>query len=332
MIVHLTGALTVSKTRESGNDLTAGQNPPSLRARLVVACAVALVAGVIAWYKSRHGDLFDFPHYWNAGRALLDGTDPYPSFVYPLPAAMWAAPFALFSPAVGGGLFVGSAFGFVTFGLTANGWHRLPILVSGPALWCLHIGQWTPLVVAAALMPAFAWAAVAKPTIGFAAFARQPSWTFVWVGAGTLLLSFLVMPDWPFRWWAATHKAEGAHWTIPVLQPFGWLLLLSVLRWRTPDGRMLLALSVLPQGMVIYDQFPLLLLARTRTEAITFALWSQVVPMGVGFLTIPKGLSAADGVAATFPFWARVVMFTLFLPALAVVLWRKGEPRSIPVA
>lgn len=306
---------------------TADKTPPSVRTRLLVALAVALAAGFIAWYKSNHGALFDWPHYGNAGRALLEGRDPYPNFMYPVLAAMWAAPFALFSQAVGGGLFVGSAFGFVAFGLTKDNWDRLPILASGPALWCLHIGQWTPLVVAATLMPSFAWAAVAKPTIGFSAFAYKPTWRFVWVGGIAFLLTFVVMPDWPVRWWAATHKAEGAHWTIPVMQPLGWLLLLSALRWRSPEGRLLLALSIMPSGLAIYDQFPLLLLARTRNEAIIFTLYSQIVPMGVGFLTIPPNLSAADGVAATFPFWARVVVYTLFLPALGIVLWRGWQER-----
>jgi len=297
---------------------------------LIVALSVAVATGLIAWYKSHQGYLFDYTHYEYGGRALLNGTDPYPSFVYPLPAAMWAVPFALFSHAIGGGLFVGSAFGCVAFGLTRDGWQRLPILVSGPALWCLHIGQWTPLVVAATLMPSFAWAAAAKPTIGFAAFLYRPSWRFVWVGSAALALSLLLSPSWPLRWWAATHQAEGANWTIPLLQPFGWLLLLTVLRWRTPEGRLLFALSVMPQGLAIYDQFMLMLIARTRTEAILFALWSQLVPLGVGYLTIPDDLSAADGVAATFPFWARIVTYTMFLPALGFVLWRRRNEGKIP--
>ena len=297
---------------------------PSVRTRVLVAVAVAVTSGALAWYKSRHGALYDFPHYAFGGRALLAGNDPYPSFVYPLPAAMWGALFAALPSHIGGALFVGSAFGFLAFALTRDGWHRLPILVSGPGLWCLQSGQWTPLVVAAAMTPAFAWAAVAKPTIGLAAFAYRPSWKFVWVCAATLALSLLVMPDWPLRWWGATHKANGdSLWAVPLLQPFGFLLALAAIRWRTPEGRLLLAMSIVPQSMLIYDQFPLLLIARTRAESIGFALWTQVVPLLVGFLTIPDGLSAADGTSATFPFWARTITLTMYLPALGVVLWRR---------
>jgi hypothetical protein len=292
--------------------------------RLLVAILVAAIAGLIAWYKSRHGALYDFPHYLIGGRALLHGTDPYPAFVYPLPAAIVAVPFALFPVAIGGGLFVGLAFGFLTFGLTRYGWHRLPILASGPALWCLHSGQWTPLVVAAALTPAFAWAAAAKPTIGLAAFLYRPSWRFALVATGTVALSLIIMPDWPSRWWAATQHANTATlWTVPIVQPFGWLLALATIRWRTPEGRLLLAMSCVPQSMLIYDQFPLLLIARTRGESVAFALWSQVVPLAVAFLIIPDTLSAASGTNATFPFWAKVVTWTIYLPALGIVLQRR---------
>src|SRR5215475_3424406 len=78
------------------NPSSASDARPTLPARLLVAFAVAIAAGLIAWYKSRHGALWDYAHYENAGHALLTGADPYPSFIYPLPAAMWAAPFAVF--------------------------------------------------------------------------------------------------------------------------------------------------------------------------------------------------------------------------------------------
>ena len=293
--------------------------------RISASLTVALLAAVVAYYQATHGALYDWEHYRLGGLSLLEGRSPYPAFVYPLPAALWSALFAWMPREIGGALFVGSAFGLLTFGLTRENFDQFPILCSGPALWCLISGQWAPLIVAAALTPTFALAAVGKPTLALAAFAYRPSWRFVWIGGAMVGASLLIRPTWPVEWITATRSGTDAKlWSIPVLQPFGVLLLLALAKWRTPEGRLLVAMSVVPQSLLIYDQFPLLLVAKGRAEVLAATLWSLVMPLLVGYLTIPADLSAADGTAQTFPFWARVITWTLYLPALGIVLRRKG--------
>jgi hypothetical protein len=224
-------------------------------------------------------------------------------------------------------VFVAASFGLLAFALSADGWWRLPILMSAPALWCMTTGQWAPLTLAAAMMPAFAWAAVAKPTLGFAAFAYRPSWRFVWIAVATVCVTLIVRPSWPMHWWEAAHKTASINYTIPLLQPFGWLLALAALRWQTSEGRLLLAMACAPQSMLMYDQFPLLLIARTRLEAIAFSLWSYLVPWSMVLVTTRP---AADTKAETLPYMARVLTLTMYLPALAVVLTRRAAAEKLP--
>jgi hypothetical protein len=304
-----------------------------------VAVGVACAAAVIAWVKIRqNGMLYDFAYFWVAGRALLSGGDPYVEvhpgvmhfdnwFMYPLPAAMAGAAFAWLPLHAASIAFVGVAFGLLAFALTADGWQRLPILLSSPAQWSMTTGQWAPLVVAAAASPAFAWAAVGKPTLGLAAFAYRPSWRFAWVAMATIAVSLAVRPDWPAHWLDVTRKTADINYAIPLMQPAGWLLVLAALRWRTSEGRLLLCMSCVPQSMLMYDQFLLLLVARTRLEAIAFSLWSHLAPFALAFVTATP---TADTKAETLPYMGRVLTLTMYLPALIVVLWRRNdrlEPR-----
>ena len=56
-------------------------------------------------------------------------------------------------------------------------------------------------------------------------------------GTATLLLD----PRWPAKWLTAMSEFSGArlHF-VPVLIPFGFLLLIALLRWREPAARVLL--------------------------------------------------------------------------------------------
>jgi hypothetical protein len=143
----------------------------------------------------------------------------------------------------------------------------------------------------------------------------------------TVLVSLAVMPDWPVRWWHATHKTAAVNYSVPLVAPGGILLLLAALRWRTPEGRLLLVMSCVPQSMLMYDQFPLLLIARTRLEATAFALWTHVAPFALGMLMLRPSV---DDKVHTLPFLTRLLTWALYLPALAVVLRRPNEG-SAPV-
>jgi hypothetical protein len=300
--------------------------------RLLVSLGVAVAAAAIAAVKvQQNGLLYDYAYFWVAGRAVLSGADPYVAvhpgvlhfqnwFMYPFPAAVVAAATAWMPMHVASIVFIALAMGALAFALTGDGWHRLPILMSFPGLWAMTTGQWSPLVTAAFVSPAFAWAAVCKPTIGAVCFITRPTWKFVWVAGATLGISLLLSPDWPLRWYATTQKTASINYATPIAVQGGFLLALAAIRWRQWDARLLLGMACVPQSMLMYDQLPLLLLARTRLEAIAFSLWSYLAPLAMRFITETP---AVDTKVATLPYLARVITWTLYLPALAVVLLRK---------
>jgi hypothetical protein len=299
-------------------------------ARIAVALGVALIAALIAWVKVRqNGFQHDIAYVWYGARVWLAGGDPYAAvrpgvlhfrnwLMYPLPAVLSVAPLSGLSMNQAGIAFSGLSMGVAAFALTRDSWDRLPILMSLPALWAIVAGQWSPLVIASLCAPAYAWTAVMKPTLGFAIFLARPSWRFAIVVGLTIVVSLVAMPDWPLRWLEATRKHPDGNYAVPLVLQGGFLLLLSLLRWRRWDARLLLGMACVPQSMFMYDQLPLLLLARTRIEAISFALWSHVVPLAVPLL-VPSRDGSVDQYVAV------VIVWTLYLPALVIVLRRPNE-------
>src|SRR5687768_3786542 len=190
---------------------------PTLLARLLVTLGVAAAAAAIAWVKvSEEGYASDFALFWVAGRAVLDGLNPYVvvqaggpynfdgGFMYPMPAAILVAPLARLSIFYASILFPTIGFACLAFAMTRDGWWRLPVLMGFPTLWCLRTGQWAPLVMAAALSPGFAWAAACKPTLGFAAFLWRPSWRFILIAGVLTLATVAIYPSWPSDWLTTT--------------------------------------------------------------------------------------------------------------------------------
>ena len=57
----------------------------------------------------------------------------------------------------------------------------------------------------------------------------------------------------------------------------GSFLWLSVLRWRQPEARLLLAMGAVPQLLFFADQLTLFLVARNRREAVLFTAAGAVV-------------------------------------------------------
>jgi hypothetical protein len=85
----------------------------------------------------------DFGYFTAAGKALLAGENPYRAllYIYPLPAAVAAAPFSLIPIAWSAVLFIGLSMGLAAFALTREGYQRLPLLMSFPALTAMTTGQ-----------------------------------------------------------------------------------------------------------------------------------------------------------------------------------------------
>lgn len=325
---------------------------PSLRARVLVALAVAALAAVLVTVVGR-GQRLDVDQLWHGARALLGGRDPYQAvgpglafdfpwhLGYPATALLAVAPLAALPLLVARALFAALGAGALAYALTRDGWERLPVLGGGAVFMAVTAGQWSPLLMAATLLPGLAWVAAAKPNIGGAlvlATLRPRVMVVAFVGGVALLLASLALDSgWPAAWLAA-HRAAG-HFRAPVQHWMagGPLVLLAALRWRRPEARVLLAMALTPHTTLVYEAAPLALVARTRGEALALALlswvawalqWRYLPPGGPPY---PPGLSF-EGSAAYASYVGHagdVVLWLCYLPCLAMVLRRPNEGPSL---
>lgn len=292
--------------------------------RAIVALALGGWGAFIAYFSmvSHPQHLAkDFSYPYRAARALLDGHNPYEvikavgeypfnaGLLYPLPAAIVATPFSLFRPEVAGALFVGLSSALLAWALLRDSPYRLPVFLSAPFIQAAILGQWSPLLTAAALLPALQGLAAAKPTIGLAAWIYQPSRRGIIGGLILVAIAFIVQPGWFGDWLSATagmNKYRGPATTLS-----GAFLLLGVLRWRRREGRLFIAMSLMPQLPVFYDSLLLWLIPSTlwRSLALSAASW-------IGYLAwYPHHASPAQNEIA-FP-W---LVFTIYAPALVLLL------------
>jgi hypothetical protein len=264
----------------------------------------------------------DWVYFWTAGHALASGNNPYHAvdalasypLYYPGPAIVVLAPFGLVSARFGWFLF--ALVSGYAFGLAGIRYGRgLPAAaLSACFLEAMAYGQWTPLLVAAAVIPGLGFLFAAKPTVGVALFAFRPHRVAL---VGTLvltLISLLVMPYWPAEWWTALGR--NRQYAAPVLRPWGWLLLLAALRWRTAEGRLLLLLSLIPQTTALHGALPLFLVPENRWQAYGLAVASFVAAVWQALILPPTGIRLADGLTQRWP----ILFLLLWLPALLLVL------------
>jgi len=298
----------------------------------LIALAAA-ISGFLCWlaYRLPPPTTSDFDQFWVAARALLSGADPYavvpttgthaPLF-YPLTAALVGLPFAALS--LSAARVAWAALSGAAFTWAAIRWGRgLPAaLLSASFLNALMQGQWSPLLTAGAVIPALSWIWAAKPSIGAALFVAFPSRRAL---VGCLLIvaaAFLVLPAWPFRW----HEALGQTglYLAPVVRPGGFVLLLALLRWRQPEGRLLAGLACVPHLTGLYDTLPLFLIPRTRWQGYALAGLSYVAAFTQ--LTLAPRLPGMTLDATVTARWPYVLVF-IYLPALVMLLLpRRDRP------
>jgi hypothetical protein len=176
------------------------------------------------------------------------------------------------------------------------------------------------LLVAAVACPwlGFVWAA--KPTIGAALFAGWPSKQAAIGCIVLLLLSFLLIPGWPTQMRAGLGTAS--HVGIIAARPGGALLLLALLRWRRPEGRMLASLAVVPLTVAPYEMLALFLIPRSPREMALLTLLSQVAyTLARTFRPGDMRHELAETLSSQWPFWLVLV----YVPALIMVLRRPNS-------
>jgi hypothetical protein len=148
------------------------------------------------------------------------------------------------------------------------------MLVAPPFYWSIKTANWPVLLVAAAVTPRAGWLGALKPNLGLVVLAYRPERATFIGGLVLLVGSLLASPAWPAEW--LTHvKAQPVDHLSAIFWPAGAIGLLGILRWRTPEGRSLLALSLTPTASLPYDWLMLWLVCRTGREfvALTVASW-----------------------------------------------------------
>jgi hypothetical protein len=293
----------------------------SVKARPWALALVPLWAALIAALGI--GYQWDAAQLVIGARALLASQNPYDvvptrfpyPLVYPLPAVLLALPLAHMGETTARVLW--ALAGGAVFAWTARA--RPPLLaaaVSAPFIISVLLGHLGPAMLAGVAFPwlGFLWAA--KPSLGLALFLAYPSWRAAISCAIFGAVSLAVMPDWPAHWWADLMAGRPALVTVPG----GALLLLGLLRWRTPEGRLLAALCLIPHGR--YDALVLYLIPRTVRESLGLS----VVGMA-GAIVSAVAWPFAWGVDYGSGPWV-LALATAYLPALWLVLSRPRPATS----
>ena len=123
--------------------------------------------------------------------------------------------------------------------------------------------------------------------------------------------------------WLHQLRSEATTSTVhvmPVREFGGLLLLLAIVSWRRTTGRLLLAMSLVPQGLFFYDALPLWLIPRTRKQSIFLTACSQLAIFS-WYLLLPDGQDIVRG-AAPHEVWL------IYIPALLVVMWQWRQERG----
>lgn len=291
--------------------------------RFLLVLALAFVLGgrllLYAWMPDRAGD---FDSLYDAAVRLLRGENPYPlaaeRYPYPLPAVLLAVPLTAIPLGLARPVFdvlVGWAFVYALWRF--RGPYALLAVLSGAYLLALWNGQTTPLIVAASLIPVLGFLLVVRPTTAVPLWTAYPSWTALG-GAGLfLVLSVVVLPSWPADWWRAL-PLGNPDWMPPVLRLFGFVLLLAGLRWRLPEGRLIVAMALIPQSSLPYELVPLALIPASRLEMLLYVVGSWIV-VAAGGLHLGRGTSEWTGAG-----WL-VTLCAVYLPMLYLVLRRQSS-------
>ena len=308
------------------------------RNRTIVASGVGLCFGLLtrallhrraAWIQGA-----DFTYPWLAARFVIHGANPYIAIrhavtpyqsvmFYPLPVALLAVPFAWMSAEYAAIIFIAVSTAVLAFALTRENWWPLLVFATAPAFKSAWSVQWAPLFTAAALIPALAWLTIGKPNMGLPVLAyhgRRGVRTAIMWGAPVLAVlvtaSFAIEPRWVVDWIGMLRSSPVAdQYRIPLLTPWGWWLVLILAFWRDRDARLLFAMACVPQNFFLYEQLPLMLVARSRAELIALAVTSWLAYFGTQSRMFDQW---AESSRWDLPF----AIAGVYAPAFILVAWR----------
>jgi hypothetical protein len=305
---------------------------------VLVALAIGVASAALTASFLRPGLVTDFTFWWTTARLVLDGANPYtlltkydPSapppydapFAYPLPTVLAVVPLTWLPLRTAAVVFAGISGSVLAHALTRRAWWPLVTCLSAPYVMAILDGQWSPLIMAVALVPRLIPLLWCKPTLGLVALAyvlpereqRRAIVVGVVVAVAVGVATLAVIPTWPWQW-VRTAMLTINH-SAPITRPFGFVLLLALLRWRRREAWVLLVMACVPQLLLFYDQLLLWLIPRTRREATALTAVSAV-----GMLTCTLSYGPNTAFALVAGPW---VMASCYLPALLLVLWQPAE-------
>ena len=299
--------------------------------RIAIVAIVAIYAGFLASPMVGVVGASDFSQLWYAARAQLAGGDPYgavgpgrafdwpfPLF-YPLPAVLVAVPFTVLNAATASVLFSAISAGLLAWTFTRDAPYRLAGILSFSFYYAAAISQWSPVLIAAALIPSLGFLFAVKPTIGLALWLYRPSWQAVVGSTLFLIVSLLVWPGWPTEWMRTF--GAGTHIRAPIASFCGPLVLIALFRWRRPEARLLIALACVPHTTLLYEALPLFLIPASWKEAALLLALNWVAELTLITLGPYPSLLEKAGMSATL----SVVL--LYLPCAIMILRRPNEGR-----
>ncbi len=304
---------------------------PSRCVRLAAAVSIGLASALFTAFTFHRPDSTpDFEFWWRAARMLLHGANPYhmtPGMAdwpldnllfYPLPTLLLTLPLAEQSLSVAGAIFTGISGGLLAWLVSRDGLWRLWLFGSASYFMACKLGQWSPLVMAVAFLPAAGFLAAMKPNLGLALLAYRPSWRAILGCAAVGFMSFGVLPSWLADWQAnVSFVSSLVSHPSPITLSGGPILLLALLRWRRPEARLLLAMACVPQLLFWADQLPLFLIPQTKGEMKALLLWSALCFLAwyLWFAPYPAYVLSRN------PF----VFCAIYLPCLIMILRRPNE-------
>jgi hypothetical protein len=228
-------------------------------------------------------------------------------------------PLAVFSEHVAAVIFVALSTAALVFAMTRLGWHLMLILLTDSYLAAAKLGQWTTLLTAGVFLPWISFFVLVKPQTSLPVLAGATSKkTLLWAfsgGIGLLALSLVLEPDWPMKWITEVRAAENME--PPIIRLGGFLVLLLLVRWRRPESWLVMVLAAIPQSWGWYGALPLFLIPATFGEMI-FLVGFATLGSYFGALVMPK----PEGAQEFFAWVGSLIVWTVYLPAVAIILRR----------
>jgi hypothetical protein len=305
------------------------------RAVAAVLLGVGSLLLALTFRLALHQQSSDFDQIVIGARRALSGQTPYTKtplpglewpIYYPMPALVLGLPFIALPLAWSHAIFSGVSGACFGWAMSADGESKLFAIATWPYILSVSLGQWGPLLMATTAIPALAWVALAKPNLGLALGSGfAPNWvrrpalrTNLSVSAVLILVSFLLRPAW-IQEWIGVLSTPTPHLIMPIRVVGGFLLVLTLFRWRRPEARTLAALSLVPQTFSSYDSLLVFIVPKTPRQALLLVASTTIVTAIVGYI------GPAGTYAETVRRFAPLRIALVYVPAIAMILMRPNE-------